>query len=133
MPQLTLEYSDNLKFDSQKVLALLHERLSATGVIPLKGLKSRAIRHHEWRVADGHEDYAFVHLGMLLREGRSGEAKKQVVDEALAVLEEEFGQRFDEGFLSLTVDMKEMQEGMSITKHNIPAGGVRKEQTEDRP
>lgn len=132
MPQLTLEYSDNLTFDAQKVLGTLHERLSATGVIPLKGLKSRAMRHSEWRVADGYKGYAFVHLGILLREGRSAEAKKQVAEEALAVLEEEFGQRFEEGYLSLTIDMKEMKEGMSITKHNIPAGGVGNEKAEGR-
>ena len=42
----------------------------------------------------------------------------------MAVLEDTFGHRFEQGYLSLSVDIKEMKDGLSITNHNIPAGGV---------
>ena len=70
MPHLTLEYTDNLAFEVQPLLARLHEALVATGAVNLKGIKSRAIRHTEYRIADGDPAYAFVHVNLLIREGR---------------------------------------------------------------
>jgi len=123
MPHLTLEYTDNIEFDVQPLLARLHDTLVATGAVNMKGLKSRAIRHTEYRLADGHAGYAFVHLNILLREGRPLETQQEVASRAMAVLEDTFGHRFEDGYLSLSVDIKEMKEGLAITKHNIPSGG----------
>ena len=78
MPHLTLEYTDNLEFDVQPLLARLHAELVDTGAINLKGIKSRAIRHTAYRIADGNEEYAFVHVNLLIREGRSLEIQKEV-------------------------------------------------------
>ena len=41
MPHLTLEYTDNLDFPVQQMLARLHEELVRTGAIRLRALKSR--------------------------------------------------------------------------------------------
>lgn len=124
MPHLTLEYTDNIEIDPQTLFARLHDALVATGAVNMKGLKSRAIRHTEYRIADGYEGYAFVHLNILLKEGRPFETQQEVAKRAMAVLEETFGHHFEQGYLSLSVDIKEMKDGLSITNHNIPAGGV---------
>lgn len=124
MPHLILEYSDNLEFEAQPLFARLHDELVATGAVNMKGLKSRAIRHTEYRIADGDERYAFAHLNILLRAGRPVETQQAVAQRAIAVLEETFGHRFAQGYLSLSVDIKEMKEGIALTKHNIPSGGV---------
>ncbi|HEX9923929.1 MAG TPA: hypothetical protein VGD99_14830 [Anaerolineae bacterium] len=124
MPHLTLEYTDNISFDVQPLLARLHDALVATGAVNMKGLKSRAIRHTEYRIADGHEGYAFVHLNILLKEGRPFETQQEVAKRAMAVLEDTFGHHFEQGYFSLSLDIKEMKDGLSITNHNIPAGGV---------
>jgi len=120
MPHLTLEYSDNLEINVQPLLARLHDELVATGAVNMKGLKSRAIRHTDYRIANGDTGYAFVHLNLLIREGRPLEVQQEVAKRAMAVLEDTFGHRFDSGYLSLSVDVKEMKEGVAITKHNIP-------------
>lgn len=120
MPQLTLEYTDNLKFDVQDVLARLHSELATTGAINLKGLKSRAVRHSDYRIADGNPEYAFVHVNLLIREGRPIEVKKDASQRVMKVLEDSFGQRFDKSYLSLSVDIKEMNEGIAMTHHNLP-------------
>ena len=125
MPHLTLEYSDNIEINVQPLLARLHAELVATGAVAMKGLKSRAICHTEYRIADGYEGYAFVHLNILIREGRPLEMQQEVAKRAMAVLEETFGHRFKESYLSLSVDIKEMKEGVAITKHNIPSTGVK--------
>jgi 5-carboxymethyl-2-hydroxymuconate isomerase len=123
MPHLTLEYSDNLSFDVQPLLARLHTELVATGAINLKGLKSRAIRYAEYRIADGNPDYAFVHVNLLIREGRPFEVQQDAAQRVLAVLKETFGDRFEKSHLSLSVDIKEMRDGIAQSFHNIPDKG----------
>ena len=120
MPHLTLEYTDNLDFDVQPLLARLHEELVATGAVNLKGLKSRAVRHGDYRIADGNPEYAFVHVNLLIREGRPVEVQQDAAKRVMNVLKETFGHRFDNSYLSLSVDIKEMREGIAQTLHNIP-------------
>src|SRR5512139_1689700 len=120
MPHLMLEYTDNLEFDVQPLLARLHAKLVETGAINLKGIKSRAIRHTEYRIADGNPDYAFVHVNLLIREGRPFEVQKDAAQRVLEVLKEAFDDRFEKGHLSLSVDIKEMRDGIAQTFHNIP-------------
>jgi 5-carboxymethyl-2-hydroxymuconate isomerase len=124
MPHLTLEHTDNLDFEVQPLLARLHAELVATGAINLKGLKSRVIRHTAYRMADGNPDYAFVHVNLLIREGRSFEVQQDMAHRVMAVLKETFGQRFEDSYLSLSVDIKEMREGIAQTLHNIPAANT---------
>ena len=123
MPHLTLEYSDNLEFDVQLLLERLHNELVSTGAINLKGIKSRTIRHSEYRIADGDPMYAFVHANLLIREGRPVEVQKEAAQRVMAVLKETFGERFENSYLSLSVDIKEMREGIAQTLHNIPERG----------
>lgn len=120
MPHLTLEYTDNLSFEVPSVLARLHAELAATGAVNLKGIKSRAIRHTEYRIADGDPAYAFVHVNLLIREGRPVQVQQDAAQRVMAVLKETFGARFETGYLSLSVDIKEMREGVAQTLHNIP-------------
>lgn len=121
MPHLVLEYSDNIEVDVQPLLARLHEEVVATGAINLKGIKSRAIKHTQYRIADGDPDYAFVHVGLLIREGRPIEVQKDATQRVMNVLKETFGHHFEKRKLSLTVDLKEMRDGIALTEHNIPA------------
>ena len=120
MPHLTLEYTDNLSFEIQPLLARLHADLVATGAVNLKGLKSRAVRRTDYRIADGNPDYAFVAVSLLIREGRPPEVQREFAQRVMDVLKETFGDRFENGYLSLSVDIKEMREGIAQTFHNIP-------------
>jgi len=120
MPQLTLEYTDNLNFEVQPLLARLHSELVATGAINLKGIKSRAVKQTEYRIADGNPEYAFVAVNLLIREGRPVEVQTEITQRVMTVLKETFGERFETGYLSLSVDLKEMRDGIALTFHNIP-------------
>lgn len=122
MPHLILEYTDNIEpFVVQPLLARLHEEMVATGAVNLKGLKSRAIRLTDYRLADGDERYAFVHVQMWVRDGRSHQTKQEMAQRTMTILEETFGHRRDGGYLSLSVDIQEMAKGIALTNHNIPA------------
>jgi 5-carboxymethyl-2-hydroxymuconate isomerase len=120
MPHITLEYTGNLDFEVQPLLARLHAELVATGAVNLKGLKSRAVRHSEYRIADGNPDYAFVMVNLLIKEGRPPEVQRDFAERVMAVLKDTLGHRFETGYLSLSVDIKEMREGIAQTLHNIP-------------
>ena len=124
MPQITLEYTDNLNFEVQPLLARLHSELVATGAINLKGIKSRTVRHTEYRIADGNPEYAFVAVNLLIREGRTVEVQQEITQRVMAVLKETFGERFESSFLSLSVDIKEMRAWIALTFHNIPERGT---------
>jgi 5-carboxymethyl-2-hydroxymuconate isomerase len=126
MPHLTLEYTDNLDFDVQSLLARLHDEIVATGAVNLKGIKSRAIRLSEYRIADGSQGYAFVHINLLIRQGRPLETQKEAAHRVMAALEETFGGRFENGYLSLSVNIEEMRDEVALTYHNIPAEGGQK-------
>lgn len=120
MPHLTLEYTDNIEVDVQPLLTRLHEEVVATGAINLKGIKSRATKHSQYRIADGVPDYAFVHVSLLIREGRPIEVQKDATQRVMKVLRETFGHLFETRNISLSVDLKEMREEIALTDHNIP-------------
>lgn len=120
MPHLTLEYSANLEFEIQPLLERLHTELVATGAIQLKAIKSRAIRIQDFRIADGNPEYAFVHVNLLIRAGRPFEVQQDAAKRVLDVLKATFGQRYETGYLSLSVDIKEMRDGIAQSLHNIP-------------
>ncbi len=124
MPNIIMEYSDNLEFDIQDLFARLHEEMLATGVVRMKGLKSRAIRHTEYRLADGHEGYKFIHVALLIREGRTVEKKEEMSQRVMKVLEETFADEVDNGYIALSTDIKELLHGIALTKNNIPLEGV---------
>ena len=57
----------------------------------------------------------------MIREGRPIEIQKEATKRVMKVLKEAFGHLFEKRKLSLTVDLKEMREGVALTEHNIPA------------
>lgn len=120
MPHLTLEYSSNLEFEIQPLLARLHSELVATGAVSLKAIKSRTVRRSEYRVADGNPDYAFVFVSLLILEGRPPEVKRELAQRVMAVLKDAFSDRIENGYLSLSVDVKEMRQDTFMSFHNIP-------------
>jgi 5-carboxymethyl-2-hydroxymuconate isomerase len=98
----------------------LHEELTAVGAVNLKGIKSRAICLSDYRIAGGDPAYAFVHVSLLIRAGRPLEIQQEAARRVMEVLKTTFGQRFESGYLSLSVDIQEMREGIAQTLHNIP-------------
>lgn len=123
MPHLTVEYTDNIQFDVQALLARLINAMVATGAVNLKGVKSRVICYDNYRIADGYQGYGFVHLNILVKEGRSVATQQEMTQRTMKVLEDTFQRYFEDNYISLSVDLKEMIEGIALTNHNIPANG----------
>jgi 5-carboxymethyl-2-hydroxymuconate isomerase len=109
MPQLILEYTDNLKerMDFPVLFADLHQILVVVALASLDSCKSRAVKHEQYYVGDGNIRNAFVHVEVLLAEGRTIPVRQEVGKQILNVLEESFARSLKELNLQITVQVKE--------------------------
>ena len=110
MPHLVLEYTANVpdRPDFRRVLLDLHDALAATGLFDRKDLKSRALRHDVFAVADGAEDRPFVALSVAILEGRPEETKAAVSEAALDVLVRAFPRLVDAGRGAISVEVRDL-------------------------
>ena len=111
MPHLVLECSANVpdEPDFDIVLRRLHEAMTTAGPFDLANVKSRAVRHERFRVADGAPDRAFVHLTVSVLAGRDGAALRSTAEALLAVLRESFPRARAERRCDLTLEIREMR------------------------
>lgn len=110
MPHCILEYSANV-LDEPHVTGLLrdlHEALVGTGEFSLADIKSRAIRHEQFLVADGAADRAFVALEIRILSGRSDEVKAQISERAAAILTRAFPRTLSGRCCSVTVQVSDI-------------------------
>jgi 5-carboxymethyl-2-hydroxymuconate isomerase len=110
MPHLVLEYSANVPDhpDLRRVLLDLHQALMASALFEQKDLKSRAVRHDVFAVADGAEDRAFVALSISILEGRPDEVKAALSEAALDVLLRAYPKLVGGGRGSLSVEIRDL-------------------------
>ncbi len=111
MPHFVLEYSDNIleEVDFEDFFKKLHTLLVEVGPFNLSDIKSRAIRHQEFCVANGQESNAFVHLTLSIFKGRDLGIRQAVGEKMLAFLKGEFARSFETLNCSLTVEVREME------------------------
>jgi len=125
MPQVIIEYTDNLKADAD-IPALL-EKINETiisqpgGIFPPGGTRSRAIELTDYRMADGAEDYAFVHTTFKIGAGRTAEQKKKVCDDLFEVLKTHFASLFEHRYLALSMELYEYDERGTYKHNNVHA------------
>ena len=114
MPHLVLEWSANVpdEPDFDLVLRRLHEAMTTAGPFDLANVKSRAVRHERFRVADGAPDRAFVHLTASVLAGREARVLRETGDALLAVLRECFPRARTERRCDFTVELREMRPGL---------------------
>lgn len=110
MPHLIIEYTDNIKEASNIPLllkkandALLHHR----DIIPIGGLRSRAIELNDYCVADGSEDDAFVHVTLKMGSGRSEEDIQKVGDHLFQMIKDHYATLFQTRYLALSMEIYE--------------------------
>ena len=110
MPHLVLEYSANVpdRPDMKRVLLDLHEALLAAAPFERKDLKSRAVRHEVFAVADGSEDRAFVALSIAILEGRPDAVKAALSEAALEVLVRAYPELVAGGRGAISVEVRDL-------------------------
>lgn len=112
MPHFYIEYTDNIKLEAdipwllQKVNRTL---LSFSEIIPVGGLRTRAIALTDYLIADGTGDDAFVHATLKLGRGRSETEKKVLCDAIFAEIKNHFAELYDKRYLALSMEIYEFQ------------------------
>jgi len=87
MPQLLIEYTDNLpNFDARAALARANTFLAECGEFGENDIKSRAIRLDAYRIGTAEAGRAFVSARLALLSGRSAEVKREIARGVLAAL-----------------------------------------------
>ena len=121
MPHFIAEYSANLheSVDFQDLFEQVNDFLGNTGVFPLGGIRSRAIRLDQYRVADGKHDYAFVHMTLKVGSGRDLETRQKVATELFAVIEQFFQPLKAERLLAVSFEMTELDPVLNFKSNNI--------------
>jgi len=110
MPHLVLEYSANVPDhpDVRRVLIDLHDAVMASALFERKDIKSRAVRHEVFAVADGAEDRAFVALAIAILDGRSDEVKSALSEAALDVLVHAYPKLAEGGRGAISVEIRDL-------------------------
>jgi 5-carboxymethyl-2-hydroxymuconate isomerase len=122
MPHLIVEHTDNLA-DEAAIPDLLRKAnavlIAQSGVFPIGGIRSRAIRLTDYCVADGAADDAFVHLTLKIGAGRTAEQKQAAGDALFAMVTEHFAALFARRFLALSLEIQEFSEAGTWKQNNI--------------
>jgi 5-carboxymethyl-2-hydroxymuconate isomerase len=124
MPHLTFECTDNI-YDEARIPALLKKAndvlIAQAGVYPTGGIRARAIRLHDYCVADGSQDDAFVHATLKIGGGRSPEARQKTGDDLFLMIMEHFAELYARRGLALSLEIAEFSEAGTWKQNNIHA------------
>lgn len=122
MPHFIVEYTDNIKNEAnfpflfEKIHQVLIDRGSH---FPIGGIRSRAIELHDYRVADGAKDDAFVHAVFKIGAGRTEEVKKEACDAMFEVMKDHFASLMSSRYLALSMELIEFSEAGTYKQNNI--------------
>jgi 5-carboxymethyl-2-hydroxymuconate isomerase len=125
MPQIWIEYTGNIKAEADipALLKKVNETIIGQdgGIFPPGGTRSRAIELMDYRMADGEEDYAFVHATFKIGAGRTPAQKKQVCDDLFEVIKAHFAGLFAKRYLALSMELYEYDERGTYKHNNVHA------------
>ncbi|MCY3817106.1 MAG: 5-carboxymethyl-2-hydroxymuconate isomerase [Gammaproteobacteria bacterium] len=110
MPHQIIEYSSNLedRIDITRLVDILHAAAVGLEVLPLAGVRTRAVRRELYKIADGHVENTFVHVTLRLAAGRSHEAKASVGEQLFTVLKEHVQPSDDSFPAALSLEVQEI-------------------------
>ena len=123
MPHFIAECTDNIRdqADLPGLFAKVNEALAATGIFPLGGIRSRAHWLDTWQMADGKQDYAFVHMTLKIGAGRSLESRQQVGEMLYTLLKDHFAGLMATRYLALSFELDELHPTLNFKQNNVHA------------
>lgn len=124
MPHLIVEYTANLKAEAD-IPTLLRKAnrvlIDQGGVFPTGGIRSRAMELTDWCMADGEDDYAFVHVTLKIGAGREEAVKRKVCDQLFETVKAHFAELYARRYLALSMELVEFSEGGTYKHNNVHA------------
>ncbi|MDO8863469.1 5-carboxymethyl-2-hydroxymuconate Delta-isomerase [Haliea sp. E1-2-M8] len=122
MAHFIYEYSANLpaeQLDLAGLMQTMHRVAADTGVFPLAGIRSRAVRCEEFRVGDGNPDNGFVNLSVKVGHGRDLDTRTAVGEQLFDTLMQHLQPLFDSRPLAVSFEMRELDPHVKFNRKNI--------------
>jgi 5-carboxymethyl-2-hydroxymuconate isomerase len=124
MAHFIVEYTRNIAAEAgiPELLRKANETLVAQGgVYPIGGLRSRAIELTDWYMADGADDYAFVHATLKIGAGRAPDVRQRTGDALFDMMKAHFAEVFARRYLALSLEIYEFDEAGTWKHNNVHA------------
>ena len=123
MPHFIAECTDNIReqADLPGLFTQVNQALAATGIFPIGGIRSRAIWLDTWQMADGRQDYAFVHMTLKIGSGRSMESREEVGEMLFGLIKSHFAALMESRYLALSFAMEELDPTLNYKQNNVHA------------
>ena len=121
MPHLIVEYSANLeqRLDLDGLLDDLHAAALDTGIFPRGGLRVRAFRADNYRIADLHPDNAYVRVTAWVGHGRPLDVRELAGTALFECLKASLAGLFDAGPLAISFNIQEFDPVLNFKHNNL--------------
>ena len=122
MAHFIYEYSANLPADILDLPGLMekiHALAVDTGVFPLAGIRSRAIRCEDYRVADGAPDKGFINLSMKVGHGRDTETRLACGQQLFDTMITHLQPLLDQQPVAVSFEMRELEELVKFNRKSF--------------
>jgi 5-carboxymethyl-2-hydroxymuconate isomerase len=121
MPHVIAEYSANIeeKIRIETLLEVLHDAMMESGVAELAGLRTRAERRDQFRIADNDPANGFVNITIRLAQGRSLEMRKLVAQTVFTAASRHLERVFATTPFVLSVEVQEIDPELRLHHSNI--------------
>lgn len=115
MPHIQIDYSPNLdaRLDMAGLCGVLRDAAVDTAVLPLAGIRVRAVACNHVVIADGDPDHAFVDISVRLRGGRSEADKARATAEIFAAAAAFCADVLATSSLMLSFEMRDIDPALS--------------------
>jgi len=119
MPHVVIEYSANLEafVDPMRLVDAVFGAVTALPIFDPPGIRVRAARCDDYRIADGDPEHAFVAVTGRIGPGRSQEARKAASEAIMAALFDAVEPIYQSRRLLLSVEVTEF-DGAGMTRRN---------------
>lgn len=115
MPHITIDYSPNIEPEVDVAALCDCVRLAAieTGILPMAGIRVRAIAATYYSIADGDPAHGYVDIALRLRGGRAPEAKKSATAHVFAAAQAFLAPYMAQNALALSFEMRDIDPELS--------------------
>lgn len=122
MAHFILEYSANLneqELQLDTLFTALHDAVVDTGLFPSPGIRCRAHRCEDFRVANGKPENAFVHINFRLGPGRSDTDQENAFAQLKETISSHFKPVKESRPFALSFEMSELPEKLRFNLNNL--------------
>ena len=121
MPHVQIDYSPNLerRLDIAGLCRTLRDAAVASGILPLAGIRVRAIKADHVVIADGQPDHAYLDISVRLRGGRTDAAKAEATALIFAAAEAYCAEVMATSSFMLSLEMRDIDPLLSPKASSI--------------